>query len=509
MNVLLISLQATLDTIGLKQLHYSLRANGHSSWLLYLPRFGRRDDGKLQQIRNFVSAVNPGLIGVSLMSIEYRDACDATGYLKRLFPEVPVIWGGIHPTILPESCLDHADYVCVGEGERSIIKAAACLEAGRGLRGINNLCFRENGRVVRNPLSPLIENLDALPASDHLPVNSYIQSDRRIRPLTRKLLRKNLRWSGTTYSLLTSRGCPLACTYCCNNFLQNLYGRQGIRRKSVANIMAELGRAIGDNPEIDLINVQDSSFLLGNDDYVQEFCRYYRKEVGKPFVVRAIPAFVNRRNVGDLKRAGLAWITLGLQSGSDRVCAEVYRRRSFRDDFLRAAGIIKEHNLAAFYDVILDNPFESDEDRFRTIEALSQTPRPFYTQFFSLDLYFGTELHERACREHPNAITDCREKDYNYPLKSAINQLIRLAAYYRKESVGRLVAMYRENPAGLKFRARLRLTAFFSALVYEPLAYFRILRLSFGGSTLAALAHIRPYLREGIVHYLNQFRRSK
>ena len=98
MNGLLISLRETLDTIGLKYLYYSLLARGHQSTILYLPRFDPRDGGQLNGIGQFVAEIRPGLIGVSLMNIEYHNAGKVTGYLKSLFPAVPIIWGGIHPT---------------------------------------------------------------------------------------------------------------------------------------------------------------------------------------------------------------------------------------------------------------------------------------------------------------------------------------------------------------------------------------------------------------------------
>jgi len=101
-NVLLISLQRDLDVIGLKCLHYYLRENGHSPHLLYLPNFSSGQDA-LKNIGRLISDLSPKLIGVSLMSVEYHRACDLTKYLKVNFKSVPVLWGGIHPTIAPET----------------------------------------------------------------------------------------------------------------------------------------------------------------------------------------------------------------------------------------------------------------------------------------------------------------------------------------------------------------------------------------------------------------------
>ncbi|MDD5556369.1 MAG: radical SAM protein [bacterium] len=505
MRILLISAQNSVDTIGLKYLHYCLLANGHHSSILYTPALDLRDGSQLAGIGEFAEKFNPGLIGFSLMSNEYDAACILTMDLKKRLPSVPVMWGGIHPTIEPESCLDYADYVCIGEGERTILEMADAVSKGRDVRAIRNLCYAGDGGIERNPLHPLIDDLDSLPVCDHMPRDSFILLKRTVSPLTKRVFRKFLRWSGTTYSVLTSRGCPFSCTYCCNNFITRLYGKRRVRRRSVENVIGELERTVAENPEIEIINIQDDAFLMGDNKYIEAFAASYKRRVARPFVARAIPLYVTRGNMTCLKDAGLAWVAMGLQSGSDRTCAEIYKRMSFREDFLRATQIIHELDLPAFYDVILDNPFETKDDAILTAETLMRAPKPFYTQFFSLALYCGTELFEKARVEFPDHVTDWRSKNYNYPQKSERNRLIRLAAYLSEERMNGILHLYRNRPDSCRFKVTLRLAGLMSAFVYEPLTNFQLLRKSFGGSLWKTLKHIYLYWREGIIHYINQF----
>ncbi|OGC14602.1 hypothetical protein A3J90_03355 [candidate division WOR-1 bacterium RIFOXYC2_FULL_37_10] len=510
MNTLLISVQKDLDIIGLKCLHYYLLKNGYNSFLLHLINFNPNDENSLKTVKNFISEISPLFIGISLMSVEYYNARDLTKYLKANFKSIPIIWGGIHPSISPEMCLADADYVCVGEGERTILDFANAINNHGCVETINNLCYIENNRIKKNMLYPPIEDLDNIPSYDHIPVNSFIQNEKGlIIPIDKKVFRKYARYKGTFYSIMSSRGCPFSCTYCCNNFLSRLYQTKKVRRRSNKNIIIELEKAVKDNPEIEYINFQDDCFLACGDEYLKEFCKLYKEKVKKPFVVRAIPIYITKNKIKNLKEAGLSWISLGLQSGSDRICKDIYKRKSLKADFLKAAKIIKEFNIAAFYDVILDNPFETEEDGLETIQTLIETPKPFYTQFFSLSLYLGTELYEKAQKECPEKIEDSLKKKYFLYHKKTINNMIRYSTFLSGKFMNKVVYLYKQDPKGLRFRVILFIANLLSSLVFEPLTYFRVIKLSQGNSYIRTFKVLPNYFKEGIMRYFNQFKAKR
>lgn len=507
MNILLISLQKDLEVIGLKYLHYHLLEKGYTSSLLYLPNFNPDDASTLKQIKKFVSEKTPQLIGISLMSVEYTNARELTKYLKKNFGFIPIIWGGIHPTICPEMCLDYADYVCVGEGEKTIIDIANTINKNDDIKSVKNLCYLEGGEAKINPLYALIEDLDGIPSYEHIPVNSFAQEkDGTIVPIDRKVFRRYARYNGTIYSVISSRGCPFSCTYCCNNFISRLYQSKKVRRRSISNVISELEKAVNDNPEIEYINFQDDCFLSCSDEYLKEFCEVYKSRIKKPFIIRSIPIYITPAKMKSLKEAGLSWISLGLQSGSDRVCREVYNRKSSKADFLRAAKIIKDFDIAAFYDVILDNPFEYDSDKLETVQTLIETPKPFYTQFFSLSLYLGTELYERAKKECPERIEDSLKKDYLIYKKDKLNKLIRLSTFLSEKNINELIHLYKQNPSGLRFNVTLFFFNLLSMIILEPLTYFKVIKLSQRGSYARTLKVLPNYFKEGFMRYINQFR---
>ncbi|MFZ5563963.1 MAG: B12-binding domain-containing radical SAM protein [Thermodesulfobacteriota bacterium] len=504
-DALLISLQVDLDTIGLKQLHAVLRDQGFSSLLLYLPCFHHADNMLLERIIRFVADRAPGFVGISLMSHEYFGAVALTRRLKQAFADMPVIWGGVHPTIAPEMCLDHADYVCVGEGEHAVTAMARAFREQQGVEHIPNLCYRREGRIVRNALEPAIEDLDGLPACEHLPKAAYIAHRKKIIPLDRSQLKRYGRWRGTVYSTMGSRGCPFSCAYCCNDFFSRLYDARKIRRRSVSSLMAELARAVADHPGLSYINFQDDCFLACSDAYLDEFCEAYRRDVAIPFVVRCIPAFVNADRLKKLKDAGLAWISLGLQSGSNRVLADVYNRRSTAEQFLAAARLVHAAGIAAYYDVILDNPLESDEDRYKTIDVLTAAPRPYFLQLFSLALYPGTELYRRITSDCPERANAYLKKNYYHYKHTDANRMIRLSGYLPAVLMRRMVAYGKSRPRSAEFRLALITAGLLSTLVLEPLAYFRVIQMSQNGSVKKTLKQIPVFFRVGFSRYVKQF----
>lgn len=507
MDVLIITTQNNLDTIGVKYLHNYLLEQGYDSCLLYLPAYDIRDDIKLEHIQRFISKNSPKLIGMSLMSTEYNDIRHLTRYLKENFKLLPIIWGGIHPTIAPEICLEYADYVCIGEGEIMFSELIGSIvnNRHREIPFIKNLCYKHNGQIKKNDLYPLFDKLDELPLCAPISKNSYIQYHKDILCLDQNIYRKYARYSGIVYSIITSRGCPFSCTYCCNNYISHLYSDKRVRRRSVVSVISELKKAISDTPYIQYVNFQDDCFLSCSSEYLRGFCEVYKKEIDKPFIIRSVPIFITKEKMEYLKSAGLGWISVGLQSGSDYVCKEIYDRKFLKADFLKAANLIKEYNVAAFYDVILDNPFESDDDRIKTIFALIETPKPYYTQFFSLSLYPGTELHERALRECPEHIENYLEKKYQSYKKTLLNDMMRIATFVDETKMKKLVNLFKDNSASFSFKFNFFFLSLFSKMIFEPLAYFRVIALSQGGSYWRALKILRFYLKEGLGRYFKQF----
>lgn len=497
-KILLISLQNDVEIIGLKQLHYSLMKNGYDSHLLFLPEFTDKDGYQSKRfvwIRDFVNVFKPMLIGISLMSGEYYKAINLARLLKYYFEDIPIICGGIHPTISPESCIDYFDYVCIGEGDQTIIDFVKNI---KNPEVVNNLAYKENNVMVRNELNPLLADLDSLPFYDFIPFKSLIQrKDGRIDKIDKKSFKKYSRFNGAHYSVVASRGCPFSCTYCCNNFLSRLYSSKSVRRRSIGSIIKELERFC-DSDNIKLVSFQDDCFLSNRLQDISEFSSLYRKRVGKPFSMHAAPVYVTDEKIATLSYSGLSWINLGLQTGSDGFNRDIYHRRSYSSDFLRAAKIAEKYGVATFCDVIVDNPIESEDCKLETINVLMNTPKPFFPQMFSLNLYEGTELYNRIGKSG-----DFCSKDYALYEKNKINKIIRLACFL-PEKYMKLLIKVRDKRG---FSLFLNFSHLLSSVVFEPISYFRLIRRANKGSYLKTISNISDLVKRGLYSYMMQFRK--
>jgi radical SAM superfamily enzyme YgiQ (UPF0313 family) len=340
------------------------------------------------------------MIGISLMSIEYSLALEISLILKNKFPQSKIIWGGVHPTIAPEDCIDHADFACVGEGEEVIVEIARKLSIGEELHSVYSLCYRDgDGVAKRNPLYPLNYELDSLTHYEHIPENAFVLDSGEVRRLTPKMFIRKARYHGKSYAILASRGCPYSCSYCCNNVFNKLNDTFKVRRRSPENIVREIEKAVKDNSFISFINFQDDCFVSMNPKDMHVFADLYKNRVARPFAINAIPVYLDADKLDVLKDAGLAGITMGLQSGSDRVLREIYNRKSQNKDIYRVVKLCNERKIATWIDVIVDNPFEFDEDSIQTIEVLASLNKPYYLQIYSLALYYGTDLYKKV--PHP------------------------------------------------------------------------------------------------------------
>jgi anaerobic magnesium-protoporphyrin IX monomethyl ester cyclase len=318
------------------------------------------------------------------------------------------VWGGIHPTLRPDECLEYADWVCIGEGERAAVDLARCLVAGRDARSVPNLAWLDDaGGLVRSPLHPLEANLDTLPFPDYDIKDHFVLHEGRLVPFSPELMHYYLldlgSWArGPVYGVATSRGCPYHCAYCANSALAQLYpGWCQLRRRSVDSVIAEIRAVRARLPGIEAIAIRDDTFLALPAPYVEEFSRRYRVEVGLPFRVYTTAATADPAKLRALVGAGMRMAIMGIQSGSPRIQA-LYERPISNAQVLRAAQVL--HSLRPsvprpMYDVITDNPYETTDDRFQTLRIVHALPRPYRLSLFSLTFYPGTALCERAHRD--------------------------------------------------------------------------------------------------------------
>lgn len=493
MRALFISVQRNLNIIGLRYIHECALEAGHDARFLFLNRYDPEKAPAMEALRAFIAGFNPGIVGFSLTTHDFNAVASATSKVREWFPGLPVIWGGIYPTTEPEAGLEHADYVCRGEGEEMMVELLDALERGRPVDDIANLGFKRDGEIRLNPLRPLVTDLDRFPMLGVLPRNAHIQHAVDVEPLTLAHYRRFSLFRGSIFRILVSRGCPMHCHYCANSFLMGLYPDWRLRWRSTENVMRELEQALETHPGIKFVTFADDCIFSMKLEALRDFCRQYKTRVGRPFAAKATPAHISRERMDLMVDAGLAWANVGLQDGNDRICREVFGRPIPVAQFERAAQMLSEYPVAAYYDLILNNPFATREEDVSTAELLGRIPRPFFPQVFSLTFFRGTQLRERALKECPECVSPPETKDMYRSMYRPEDELKIIASVLHRPLWRALLARFKRAPDSGLTRALVRIAGFYSRMVLFPFLFFRLLVRSQRNSLWGALKML-PYV---------------
>lgn len=370
--------------------HSLLINNGYDVKTFYIKGRERTPSEKdLEVLFGKLKEVSPFLIGISVRSSYFYLAKKLTQRIKEYLPEVKIIWGGVHPSILPKKCIPHADYICIGEGEEPLLELAEKLYNGKETRDIPNIWSRENGNVFKNPSRTIINDLEKLPVPAINDGNQFYIYEGEIKE----------KFPLSEWVIMTSRGCPFKCSFCGNRVINEVYKRGQIRRRSVEKVIEELLLVKEKLNGVSLIVFNDDVFTFDRK-WVKEFVPKYKEKIGMPFLVIVHPVFVKEDIMELLKDAGLHVALMGIQSGSERIRSYVFLRKTTNQQIIDAAKILKKINIPyRRFDIIHDNPFETRKDCYETLDLLLKMPRPYEMNFFVLTWFPKTRLTERALEE--------------------------------------------------------------------------------------------------------------
>ncbi|MBI4116563.1 B12-binding domain-containing radical SAM protein [Candidatus Pacearchaeota archaeon] len=401
MRVTLLSTSTFPSDQGLRTLSACLEREGHEVLLIFLPLaedYARKySEKELKQVEE--KTKNSDLVGIGSME-------STTGRAKQLIDlfqkkGVPVVWGGPHATFFPEKCFELCDIIAVGEAEEALVELANKMGKNENITKIQNLWIRKNGKEYRNPVRPPANNLDVLAHPDYEIEDQLILENEQLVPFEEKHL------AGMIF-FQTERGCPQACSYCTNNILRALYKGKGdlLRTHSVDYVIEEFKRLKKKFPSIQVFDIRDETITVRKLDWLKEFSRRYREEIGIRFKCLAEPATMAFGDLSDEKirllvEAGCTDIIIGIQSGSDRLNREVYNRFITADQVLKCAQILNRYKdkLIVMYDVITCNPYETNEDILATINLLQKIPKPYFLSVNNLIFFEGTPLYKRALED--------------------------------------------------------------------------------------------------------------
>lgn len=349
------------EWIGIEYLSAYLKKWGHTVELVYHPGSAeverRLKSADLlhrifkteERMLRFAEKFEPDIIAFSSPTNLFPWVKKMAGVFKKALG-VPVIIGGPHPTSVPEYVMNNSpfDMLCVGEGEEAFLELLNSMEKGERRRDIKNIWFKEDGEIIKNPVRPLIKDLDSLPFPD------------------KEIFEKYGAVNGRLY-IMTARGCPFFCSYCYTSMLKGVYnGSPLYRRRSVGNVIEEIEFHFK-RRNYKEIYFYDDIFTL-DKGWLEEFAKVYPAEIGVPFKALVHPQVMDRDRALLLKKAGCYYVDMGIESGSERVRRKILNRQVSDESIVRAVELLREAGIKVCTLNIFGIPDETEDEMWKTVE---------------------------------------------------------------------------------------------------------------------------------------------
>ena len=373
------------ENLGLEYLSAILKEHGYEVKLFFDPQLFNDGDFFSPPLNNFflfqkkiiddLVRYEPDVIGFSVVSDFYMWAAELAAAIKQRIPSTPIIFGGIHPTSVPEYVILNpaVDVVCLGEGDYALLEFIESLKAKTIDYTIKNLWFKKNGSIIRNEMRPLLQNLDSLPYPDK---SLYYEVSPHFR---------------TEYFTMAGRGCPFTCSYCYNSLLLELYKDKGkfLRRRSVPRVINEI-LFYTQKYKFNYIRFFDDVFAY-DSDWLSEFAVMYKQKIGIPFLCYVHPEIINENIAIQLKNAGCCEVELGIQTWDEKIREYALNRFITNNTLERALCLFKDHDIAVTCDNIFGIPGQHEEELVELVKFYNRH-RVARIQVFWLRYYPKTRI---------------------------------------------------------------------------------------------------------------------
>lgn len=347
----------------------------------------------IQNLAELAARESPLLVGLStLTGPTLLPTIEASLAIKQKC-HIPIVWGGHHPTILPEQTLrnEFVDIIVLGEGERTLVELARVIkESGlhsSRLSGVAGIGFKDHDQTTLTKPRPFLDNLDELsPAWHHLDRGKYLFSENVFR--ARHLGKMKVA------TVITSRGCPWRCRYCYNQKVNRRVFRAQSAEKSIQEVFE-----LKERFHIDGVLFEDDNFFT-DQDRAMEIIRRIRMPWSASFRASDIAKW-GRGFVRELKENHCLELRIGAESGSPRMLDALAKDLTV-EQIRSAALLCEEAGITAAFMFMVGFPGESWQDIRLTLDLIDELSAGKHyvmvTQLGSYTPYPGTPLFDQAVR---------------------------------------------------------------------------------------------------------------
>jgi anaerobic magnesium-protoporphyrin IX monomethyl ester cyclase len=338
----------------------------------------------------------PNVVGVTSTTRLYKSALQIAKIAKEVCPNCLTILGGSHVTFWDEEALNECpqlDVIIRREGEYTLLELVQRLETGKSIHDVIGTTLRKDGKIVKNPDRPYIENLDELP----FPA-------RHLWPL------EDLRKIEDIFYLTTSRGCIYWCEFCS---AVRMFGRR-FRMRSIKNVVDEL-EYLHKTYDATFFTFCDDAFTV-NQARTEELCdEILNRGLKIKWNCGTRVDMVTKELLKKMKDAGCVSVWFGVESGSQHVLDEMQKGIS-PEQTIKAVGWVRELGLKPAPNVLLGFPGETKESALKTIK-FAQKISPDDVAYYNIATPLpGTPLYDLVKEKGWLKITDFDKYDCKTPV---------------------------------------------------------------------------------------------
>ena len=332
----------------------------------------------VEEAVQWVEKENPDILGFSTLTSSGQTAALTSTEVKKKNPNITTIFGNHHATFNAERILNKypaVDIVVRGEGEKTVVELANCLENGGDLKKVQGINFRNEGKIVTTPDQPLIKDLDSLP----FPERELLDAEYHCVIAGANIAPKKFT------SIVTSRGCVYNCRFCsCREIAKNRW-----RSRSVANILKELQFLTSEGYK-QLILVDDAFTM--NPKRVIKICRGIRKEkLDLEWICEGRVDICSYDMMHEMVRAGCRVLYLGIENANQRILNYYNKRITPKQSEAAVKSAKKAGVDVVAGSFIIGAPDETREEMWQTIKFAQQLPIDI-PQFNILGAHPGNDI---------------------------------------------------------------------------------------------------------------------
>jgi radical SAM superfamily enzyme YgiQ (UPF0313 family) len=302
-----------------------------------------------------------------------------------------VAMSGIHPSALPFRTIkeESIDFVIKGEAASTLKTLIEALKSQKlTYEGITGLWYREGKDIKHNPDAPLFTDLDELlpqAAWDLLPMDKYRAHNWHCFD--------DLAHRSPYAAIYTSLGCPHTCTFCCIN---SLFGKPGIRYRSPALVVKEL-EFLAREYNIRNIKIIDELFVLDERHYMGIVDMLLERNMGLNIWAYARIDTIKIQNLSRMKKAGINWLALGIESASCDIRDGVEKKMKIKD-IKSIVNAIQDAGIRVMGNYIFGLPDDNFETMQETLDMAVMLQCEF-ANFYCAMAYPGSKLYETAVKK--------------------------------------------------------------------------------------------------------------